>query len=592
MRPHSPNVPLPGSILCYVITKRSHMKQTLTLIACLIGLISHAQYFEGRYGTGMPDNVGTGTFTQASGSGHLVAGQRYNSLASELILVRTDASGLVPATMFNNRYKMYDSPALNVNYNVLQSVAVELDANTYGVVGTCDKIDPTNPAQGAIYFTRFALNGTVLSSFTYQVTLPALTYDIRGARLSPNGTALYVAGMVTEAAQSYAVVMKLNIATSAIIWARSYMVDPSVASGEPECAFDLVENTVINELLVVGFRHVCTNTSDDGWMMRLDPTNGNPVGNTQFFGDPNASDKFTSIELMDNGNGFYIGGWSGITTGSDPDNWTLSFDNNFNINWSTVHDYDNSVVPNYGYDIREYTDADGGVVLFSQGYTDAGRFGQSDIEVYEINTGNGAAMSQITYGTSRREYGYSMDRNMGPGGGPGIAVYGQRDDVTTSNDLIVTKAMFDGSTPCNYREDQIQSRVGPDFLYDVEPGLVHYFSAHANHVAISGQLNRQICTGSDGLAPQGGASVPEVELVQPAAGTDCQLLVKTEETQVFTIELRDLKGSVLKVFAAQRVEAGEAVLDLDLSGLGLSSGMYLIHWSDGIRSGGEKVVVR
>lgn len=563
------------------------MKHKLTLIGCLIGLISHAQYFEGRYGTNQTENIGTGTFTQLTGSGHLMSGQRYNSLASELTLTRTDAAGVVPASMFNNRYKMYDINGTN-SYDVLQTVAIELDASTYGVVGTCDNVDPTNPAQEAIYFTRFDLAGNATASDIYMATQPALNFDIRGARLASGGAELYVAGMLTEATQSYAVVMKLDF-SGGITWARSYMVDPSVASGEPECAFDLVENPATGELLVVGFRHVCTNTSDDAWIMRLNPSDGSIAGNTLFYGDANASDVFTSIELMDNGNGFYTGGWSSRITGTDPDNWTMSFDNAFNINWSSVHDYDNAIVPNFCYDLREYVDADGNTVLYSQGYTDFGLFGQSDIEVYVIDAAGGTANQQITYGTSAREYGYSMDKNTAAGG-PGISVYSQRDGGTTSNDLIITKARFDGTGTCNFRIDQMTSRRGPGYLYDVEPVRVHYFHSEANLVEISGELKDNLCHNADGIAPLSGGT--GVTLLQPAAGTSCQLVVRTEETQLLSIELRDLKGSVLKVFETQRVEAGEAVLDLDLSGPELSSGMYLVHWSDGMRSGSEKAIVR
>jgi hypothetical protein len=568
------------------------MKHRLTIIGCLLGLAGHSQYFVNRYGTAVQEEIGTGMFTTMAGSGHILSARRVHSTGSELVLVRTDASGTIPAApYFRNRYKMYNNSSMNYVQDVLQTVTLELDANTFGVVGTCS-YDPST-GQQAIYYSKIDASGNYVLSNTYVTgNTGSMDYELKGARLAPGGTEFYVTGMVSAGAQSYAVVMKLEIATGNIVWAWSYMVDPSVTSGEPECGYDLVENPATGELLVVGYRHVCTNTSDDAFVMHLDPASGNVVAPTEFYGDPNSIDVFTSIELMSSGEGYCTGGWSGAASGV-LDSWTLSFDNAGGVNWSTLHDYNNAIVPNYTYDIKEHVTA-GQPVLYALGRTETGVLGQSDVEVYEIDAATGNSTNQFTYGNSRNDFAYSLSENASASGGNGLGIYAMRDYGATSLfDLILYKTHFNGVTGCEYDIRQIESREGPGFLYRVNPVIIDEFVSSPNFMQLSGTVNAAVnCVEQPspaGYAPLAGSAV--VTLLQPVDGDNYQLQVVSEETMPFDVELRDLKGNLLLTFPGDRIEAGENLIGIDVSRLGLATGIYLVQWSGGTQSGSEKLII-
>jgi hypothetical protein len=573
------------------------MKHKLTIFACLLTMAGNTQYFEHRYGVSGVDNIGSGQFTDYTGKGHIFSGQHVVPNASELILVRTEQNGdIVPGPYFKNRYKMFDA-SNTINYDVLDSKVMEFNNLTYGVVGVC-QIDVATGQQALFYHNLDNLGnplfGEILTTFN-----PALTYTIHGVRVADSGSEFYLCGMVFDGVQNYAVVMKIDIASGTIIWGNTYMVDSSVASGEPEEAYDIIEYPLTGDLLVVGQRHVCSTTSDDGFIMHLNPTNGQFNNTTDFYGDPNGADAFVSIDRAAAGGAFYVGGWSGSSL-ITRDNWATRFDLNLILpTWSSLFEYNAWTADNYGIDILERTNTSNVPYLYSLARTENGLLGQSDIEIDQIDAGTGIAVQQFSYGNIRHEYPANIHQYNSGGAGDGLSVYSMREYASGNMDLMLHKCYFNGYTSCNYSIDYRPEFAGPGYLYSVKSRIVDLFRATPNNLIYSNTLNDlAIC--HDSIVP-GGSNALMINNEQEGSFStqlfqtpenDVVLVMKTTEKQLVNSELRNASGSVIRKFGTTVLTEGETRIPIDLNGLSLATGIYFIVWNNGNETGTEKLIIR
>lgn len=604
-------------LLSFATLKFHYMKHKLTIAICLLAFAGSAQYFEHRYG--MPitqEHIGSGQFTDLTGKGHIMSGQRMTTASpNELLLIRTEQNGrIVPGPYFKNRYALYDA-SISIQHRVLSSRVAELnDYNfygtngVYGVVGVCET-DPST-SQQAVYYALFDANGTPLLARTYNTNSGAQSFVVNAIRASDDLDNVYLCGMVFDGIQHYAMVMKLEIITGNIVWARTYEVDSGTNSGEPEQAFDLIENQATGELLVVGQRHVCLSTSDDGYIMHLDPATGLPGPLTDFYGNSSDPDSFQSIDRAAAQDGFYVCGWSGQTT-TTRDHWVLKFDNTSDPPlWSTLIDYFQPSTSgwgadNPGIDLIERVNTSGIPEIYSMGRTAVGELGGTDIEIYKVDAGLGVVLDQYTHGNFKNDYPANIHMHNTGAVEDGLGVYSMREHNSSNFDLMMHKSYFNGISPtttgsqCDYDIVQRGENQGPNWLYEIKSYNIDEFYMIQNELRYIDTLRDlencheiSITGGSNALMLNNEmGSSANIQLAQTVEN-NAILTVEAEIDQAFSTDLRDAGGSIIHSFGTTTVFAGKNEIALDFAGLSLATGVYFIVWSNGIETGTEKLVIR
>lgn len=594
------------------------MKHKLTIFACLLTMAGNAQYFEHRYGLSpTEEHIGSGQFTDFTGRGHIMSGQRVANVSpDELLLIRTEENGrIVPGPYFKNRYALYDANYA-LQHRVLSSKVAELnDYNfygtngVYGVVGVCE-IDPSTNQQ-SVYYALFDANGTAILARTYATNSNAQSYVVNAIRTADDLDNVYLCGMVFDGIQHYAMVMKPEIISGNIVWARTYEVDPGTNSGEPEQAFDLIENQATGELLVVGQRHVCMSTSDDGFIMRLDPATGLLSGPlTDFYGNSTDPDSFQSIDRAAAQDGFYICGWSGSST-TVRDHWVLKFDNtNDQPSWSTLIDYyqpstNSWGADNVGIDLLERVNTSNIPEIYTMGRTAVGELGGTDIEIYKVDAATGAVLNQYTHGNFRNDYPANIHMHNTGTTEDGLAIYSMREHASLNFDLMIHKSYFSGQSPtptntqCDNDIIQRGETQGPVWLYDIKSREIDEFFMTQNELRYIDTLRdvenchaTSIPGGSNALMinNQMEASL-NTQLLQTLEN-NAVLVVQSDNEQTLTTELRSIDGSILQKFGTTVLAVGETEIPLDLNGLSLATGVYFIVWSNGSETGTQQLIIR
>lgn len=598
--------------------KIHYMKHKLTIVACLFMMAGNAQYFEHRYG--MPvteEHIGSGQFTDFTGKGHVMSGQRVANVSpDELLLIRTEQNGrIVPGPYFKNRYALYDATT-TIQHRVLSSKVAELnDYNfygtngVYGVVGVCE-VDPST-SQQSVYYALFDANGLPLLARTYTTNSGAQSYVVNAIRASDDLQSVYLCGMVFDGVQHYAMVMKLETISGNIVWARTYEVDPGTNSGEPEQAFDLIENQATNELLVIGQRHVCLSTSDDGYIMHLDPNTGYMSGPlTDFYGSATDPDSFQSIDRPAAQDGFYICGWSGPTT-TNRDHWVLKFDNtNDQPVWSTLIDYYHTSSGSYGgdnvgIDLLERINTSNVPEIYSMGRIDGGALGLNDIEIYKVDPVTGAVLDQYTHGNFRDDYPSNIHMHNTGAVEDGLGVYSMREYPSNNFDLMIHKSYFNGVSPdptgsqCAYELAQRGETPGPLWLYDIKSREIDEFYMIQNELRYIDTLkdvencHANTWAGGSNALMINNQMEPSVTMqLFQTVENNAVLFVQADDVQTITTELRNVNGSILRQFGSTVLAVGETEIPLDLKGLSLATGVYFIVWSNGNETGTERLVIR
>lgn len=577
------------------------MKKLFIALTTIAGTLSvNGQYFEHRYG--MPitaETTGSGQFTDYTGKGHIVSAHR----SHELMLVRCDNEGRIPpGPYFSGMYKIVD--ANGIDCSIMSTRVAEFNNLTYGVVGVCESYNPT---QQHIYYSSFDNMGTPLFTQFYDVSSGSISYTVNAIRVADSGDKLYLCGMAFNGIQNYAVVMKIDVASGTKDWGFTYEVDSSVPSGEPEEAFDLIENQSTNELLVVGQRHVCSTTSDDGFVLHLDPATGTILNPTNFYGTSSDADAFRSIDRSFlSANGYYISGWTGPTT-SNRDHWVLSIDNTNTIVWSNRIDY-NMTGPsqdNYGIDLLERVDYSNNPYVFAMGRTDNGLLGQDDIEVYKIDPAGGFVMDQFTFGNFRNETPSNIHLHNDGSAEDGLAIYSTREHASSNYDMMIHKAYFNGytalipATTCDRDSSTAVFTTGPGWLYDVSSNqIAKFIESPANTYFTTTPLDLEICYeltvtgGSNALKPTDNIGLSADVTVTQISNTSAVATIDSDIEQNMSFELRDAKGSLIRAYGSYNVFTGNQRVELNLSGIQLNTGVYFIQWSNGSDSGVEKLFIQ
>ncbi|MGV3596930.1 MAG: T9SS type A sorting domain-containing protein [Bacteroidota bacterium] len=454
------------------------MKKLLLIALVLTGLTTNAQYFHHIYGTtdGQKLSSGINTDPAVLGDGHFLVGHNGQN---GLSVSRTDGTGnITGAPYFNNQYLLISTVSGNV-VSVGESKAFEMNnGNGFGIIGQFADYS-VSPANTGVFYLLMDPSGNVNVIYTYIPAGGGTGADVISVggiyeSIFSGGNEVYVTGTVTTTNSTLdPFAMMIDVNSGTLIWSGIYDI---VYSTGPGIAFgkDVITSpyspTGNKEIVIVGeTRENVSGATPDGYMLRLDAANGNPMAAVNLYGTSASSDGFNAIDIAQStkggSDGYIIGGYSD-RAGSE-DVWLNKTDHVGNTLWATIHDYNgNSGTQNVCNDIIERKNTSGNFEYYAAGYVFRGLMGDYDILVDKIEDGGSTSgFGQFTYGDSRIDYGIAIDQYNGTGA-DGISVFGFREGASSpiingNYDMYLVKAYFNGETPCNQRIVDVPIATGP-----------------------------------------------------------------------------------------------------------------------------------
>lgn len=602
------------------------MKQILLSVLVLVGLNSHAQYFQHLYGDNERLQYLTDGHNAYSGgtTGHFLIGLGGRTFNGDFTfnVQRTDMNGNIGAPFtFNNQYAptyIVNPPSSPANMHVNRVHSVEFsNGSGFAIAGSYIS---NGGANMGIFYTHLDPNGNVVVSNGYMQNIFGVTYSYVSVQeiteSVQNPGELYITGYFRNAAtgNNRVFVMKINQG-GALLWGATYDLTGNAAT-DSDIPYDIVESNYINpgcgcaEVIVVGEHSNGTAAGGvglpDGFVLRVGAFFGAPLQPADFYGTPNTRDVFTAVEKTTNpnidagGNGFAISGYTDMNNNRSMDMWFVALDNTGAMIWDHLFDYNTAsarINEDYSMDIMERINTLGNYEYYLAGYTlDVGNLGAVDEMVIKTDDfGNGVAAGQFSYGDIRNDWGMRIDKLNGYGpDGDGIAVFGYSEDPNYTlggYDHLLVKAYFNGVTACHQNLiDPIQSpgyasRVTsspqefyPRTFYDY-PFLVNLYQP---------LLDIQIChttsdpNGSNArmvpVEPKGDKEViispnPMVE----GAGV-AMIQVETESPTDVQVTIYDLLGKQYYK-GSFTLAKGNNKLPLDLGKTSMATGMYTVKVS-------------
>jgi hypothetical protein len=454
------------------------MKKLFLIALVLTGLTANAQYFHHIYGSadGQKLSSGINTDPAISSMGHFLVGHRSQQ---GLSVSRTDGTGnITGAPYFNNQYLLISSVTGNV-VHVGESKAFEMNnGNGFGIIGQFADYT-TTPATTGVFYLLMDQAGTINVIYTYIPAGGGTGVDVVTVggvyeSIFSGGNEVYVTGTVSTTNGTLdPFAMMVDVPSGALIWSGIYDI---VYSTGPGIAFgkDVITSpyspTGNKEIVVVGeTRENVSGALPDGYVLRLDAGNGNPMAAVNLYGTTASSESFNAIDVAQStkggSDGYIIGGYSD-RAGSD-DFWLNKTDQVGNTLWASLHDYNgNAGIQNVCNDIIERKNTSGNYEYYAAGYVYVGLMGDYDILVDKIEDGGTTSgFGQFTYGDRRIDYGVAIDQYNNTGA-DGISVFGFRQGasrpiINGNYDMYLVKAYFNGESPCNQRIVDVPITSGP-----------------------------------------------------------------------------------------------------------------------------------
>lgn len=572
------------------------MRTKLMIAFVAFGMSAQAQYFNHDYGTLLIDEPQSGMNTVAQHEGFVISGLATNPANGNVgtVVAYSDRTGnLFSAPYFVKGYRVKTTSGVAMNSR--DGRVLELGASNFGIAGTAVT---TNGSNYYVYYIETDTLGNAVATTLYDA--PGCSYyQLFGMEPSSSGTSVYLTGFAQETSTGeYQVfVIKINN-NGTLIWSHTYDIDQTVAS--MDIGYDLYEDnsTGIYRLIVVGKTDYAG--SADGFVLNINPNTGAPIWE-DIYGNTTSSEYFTTIAHSNDASqnyGYIIGGNTDATTGADLDGWLVRLDNSFNNLWDNTYDYNSSSIRNYFSDVTERLDSAGNYIIYAGGTTATGVMGNADMEVDQIDEVTGNSIAQFTYGDANGNSLVSIDQNSN-GTIPGISMFGYRATGYIGNsDLNIYKAYFNGYTSCNDSIDSIAASTGPVLLTYYYPDTVHTFTSYSTTVNVASGYDKTVCysttvSGGDNrsmIATQPGGNIEHMSIVNAAEPNSYVLLMSGANGGTVTVNLISMLGTT--VYKKQyELAKGADQLQIDLSGLGLGSGVYVLQVVKGTNKESKKIVV-
>ncbi|MCU0436118.1 MAG: T9SS type A sorting domain-containing protein [Bacteroidia bacterium] len=430
------------------------MKKLVLLIGLLSGISGlNAQFYQREYGTATSvEELTDGVHATVGTVGQIMTGQRFTAATIQLTLTRTNLAGSsVGAGLFNRNYQLNDPAGNQLN---AQSVKVlQLPNGVISVVG--NYYDATGFNNG-VFVAGFNAAGAPLGVAGFQTapTISAGMWAESACLAAPATNTIYITGHSTESNinpgnGSGPFVMAVNFTTLTLVWGQLYDFG-HINSPSRRLPRDIIYSPYspagANELVVVGTNRY--NGIDEGFLFRVDATNGNPITGTSETYDLGTNEEFFSISVASGfgggSNGFVIGGHVTGPNGT-LDHLLVKVDQTGVNLWASAYEYSAVVADNIGADVIQRRNSFG----FWEYYLTGNIFnspitGTDDIVVMRIDD-NGFPLAEYTYNGTDGERSAEIVLVTAATVG-GYVVFGTRSSAADANELAI-KSYFNGVTP-------------------------------------------------------------------------------------------------------------------------------------------------
>ncbi len=438
------------------------MKTNPILVVLLLVLTNmHAQYFQKMYninatsndlaGKGVNDVLtgGNNLYVQTGTSIFTTGGATVTTTAP--MVASTDNTG---AQIFCAAYPF---PLLNGNTVIARGRAIARDPNNGNLIVLGDFTSTPVNTTGIFFFQVTAVGAVVPGSLNYFFHPTNRVIEAAAIKVVPGATTQIIAcgrSESTVTAGSFNPwAAKFNVAFTAG-WFKIY--DEVVGNVTWNArANDLVEaafTATSTEIGVVGEQINANNYR--GFLMRLNPANGNLLNYTTYDLSATSDDRLTSITKCNNtvpAVGYIMAGYTNIngTTTATPKVWAIRTNNiGTTVNWSNRYTYPNNAASCFANGIVERNNVGLGVFeYYISGTTSSGVIGAADAILYKVApNGNLSGNNVVTIGVpgATNEYGINIDKSDVGTTVPGLTIYGQRERSAGNNDFYKIKCYFNG----------------------------------------------------------------------------------------------------------------------------------------------------
>lgn len=373
-------------------------------------------------------------------------------------------SELLGGVLFDRQYTI-----LNASGTTLQLTSAQVaEASPTEIISFGTYRDPITLSEG-FFVVKLGPDGTWISGAAYKWSVPGVT-DLAFRGIFDAGLSGYF--LVGEARYSgpggtgISAMAAHFDASGANVWAKIY---PSIP-GDVSRGAD-VEFFNLTELYMVGTITSNGSTHPDGFMLRLNPATGMPMGPINRYGGSDTDEFFTGITSSTSTT---VGGTTGLLI-SGSSNARVAFPQNFD-SWlvklstsgvilaSFLYDYSPTAnLDNYGEDVLERRHPLSGVYsIFLGGHVTGGAFGGQDMHVVKTNN-SFTSTGNWTYGTSSNEYAIRLLKQdfVPVGTSSGLKIVGTIEYAPGVHYSALYKTYFNGVTFCNRGQSVPNTFGGP-----------------------------------------------------------------------------------------------------------------------------------
>jgi hypothetical protein len=571
---------------------------------------TNAQYFQKMYNINATSNdlAGKGVNDVLTGGNNLYvqAGTSIFTLPTATVsttapmVASTDVAGL------QNFCAAYPFPPIGNNTVRARGRAIARDAGTGNLIIVGDFTSVPTNSTGIFFFRVTSTGAVVAGSLNYFFHPVNRAIEASAIKIVPGSTPQIVACGRAESTVTagsfnpWVARWNLNFTTG---WFKIY--DENVAGVTWNArANDLVETSFsgATEIGVVGEQVNANNYR--GFLMRLNPANGNLINYTTYDLGTGSDDRLTSITKCNNTSpavGYIMAGYTNIngTVTTTPKVWAIRTNNTgLTVNWSNRYFYPIATASCFANGIVERNNTGLGVFeYYLSGTTTSGVIGSADAILYKLTPTGSLSGGVITIGVTgnTNEFGINIDKSdVGSTTVPGLTIYSQREVSPGNNDFYKIKCYFNGkiTVPASCKDS---SRISERLA---QTASTVAFVAPTQTVAPKGVTDPSIIDGNQTIICNtativGGsnarmissASNYESALVNGEFAVsaypnplksyqDLQLAINTPVEQSTSITIINTLGQVVYT-ASKNLEAGNNTISLTLPDL--KEGIYTVN---------------
>ncbi|HYG15603.1 MAG TPA: T9SS type A sorting domain-containing protein [Bacteroidia bacterium] len=574
------------------------MKKLFLIAFALSCFSAKSQYFQQLYGNSDHQYNGRGVNTTASAMGHFVVSSSSNtSTTGDLLAVNTDLNGNV--LTFNNLYNLTETSGVPVT--PANAIPVEFNNGSgFGVFGMY--YDPSGTVPNGVYYLELDANGNIVNTTQFDpvsiVGTSMYVVEVADVSESASGNEFYITGTIDPTVPGgsfWVFTMKIDQGGN-IIWSTIFDLVSSAASSR-DWGKGVLESPYmpagVQEVVVVGQTYD-NGGSPDGFFLRLNANNGNPLGVAPLYGTAASLDQFTCITVSNSGvggsAGFMIGGNS--DQGGSWDMWMTKVSPTGASLLTQLYDY-NGGSGNFDEctDIIERKNTSGIFDCYIGGMTNNGNIGNTDLVVVKVDeNGNPYGNGQFTYGDDNYDRGTYLDYFDGYGTPTdGLSVFGTWDNASAGmgfGDAYLVKAYFNGLSGCFEDFQNTSTTNGPKLYNRQKIKVISKFNSNPMSTTSVSASDLNLCYstsiggGSNARTanPENGNGVSVSPNPMQAASGQLTVEMEATATQEVSVTLYDMLGRTYYSETAT-LQKGKNSLPLDVSNANLAPGMYTVKIS-------------